>query len=120
ARLIIGVALIHGKGGERSGENEAREKEGAAFHDIPAVDGTGWSLSHDRLLRRGHDSYAGPVITRTAAPVSRPSRRRARASSASSSGSVSTVVTTGTFGARARNSSPSARVRFATERIERS
>src|SRR5438874_2053480 len=39
---------------------------------------------------------------------------------AASSGYVVTRVRTGTWGASARNSSPSRRVRFATDRIERS
>jgi len=58
--------------------------------------------------------------TSTAAPRSRPSRRRARASFACSSGKISVSVRTGTRGASARNSSPSRRVRFATEQRVRS
>src|SRR5207247_914041 len=50
----------------------------------------------------------------------RPLRRRSIASFARSSGSVSISTRTGTWGAIDRNSSPSARVRFATERITRS
>jgi nucleoside-diphosphate-sugar epimerase len=49
-----------------------------------------------------------------------PARRRESASFASASGTASTSVRTGTRGAVARNSSPSARVRFATERTTRS
>ena len=61
---------------------------------------------------------SGPYTTSTAAPRTRPSRRRASALFASSSANVSTSVRTGTRGASARNSSPSRRVRFATERSD--
>ena len=56
----------------------------------------------------------------TAAPLSAPLRRASRAWFASVNGKVRVSVRTGTCGARARNSSPSRRVRFATEQIERS
>ena len=57
---------------------------------------------------------------RTAAPRTRPERSAANAAFASLSGKHSTSVRTGTLGANARNSSPSRRVRFATERTVRS
>src|SRR5262249_57681408 len=56
----------------------------------------------------------------TAAPRILPSRRRVSASFASDSGNGSTSVCTGISGASARNSSPSRRVRFATDAIDRS
>src|SRR5438309_1299654 len=62
----------------------------------------------------------GSCTTSTAAPLMRPSRRRASASFARSSGKVSTEVLTGTLGASARNSSPSRRVRLATDTTRRS
>jgi hypothetical protein len=58
--------------------------------------------------------------TRTAAPSIRPARRWSSASFAWVNGKASIRVRTGTRGASARNSSPSARVRFATERSRRS
>src|SRR5690606_8151304 len=58
--------------------------------------------------------------TSTAAPCSAPRRRRSSASLAASSAKRVTSVRTGTLGARARNSSPSRRVRLATETIRRS
>ena len=58
--------------------------------------------------------------TSTAAPRNFPSLTRDNASLAALNGKVSTLVFTGTFGASARNSSPSRRVRLATEQIVRS
>ncbi len=58
--------------------------------------------------------------TMTAAPVKRPARRSSNACPPASSGYGWTSVRTGTRGASARNSSPSRRVRLATERIDRS
>ena len=60
----------------------------------------------------GHQHRRAPDLARSAAAAS--------ASFASSSGCASTSVRTGTRGASARNSSPSARVRLATERSTRS
>jgi propanol-preferring alcohol dehydrogenase len=62
----------------------------------------------------------GHYGTSTAAPCNRPSRSRASASFACSSGNVSVSVRTGICAASARNSSPSWRVRLATERTVRS
>ena len=56
--------------------------------------------------------------TSTSAPRTSPARSFASASFASSSGNVSTSVRTGISAASARNSSPSRRVRFATERSD--
>src|SRR6185437_1710032 len=61
-----------------------------------------------------------PYGTSTAAPSISPARSRRSASFACASGKASVVVRTGTFGARSRNSSPSRRVRLATERRTRS
>jgi len=55
-----------------------------------------------------------------AAPSNAPARRSASARSASASGYVVTCVRIGMRGASARNASPSARVRLATERSVRS
>src|SRR5262245_23836764 len=55
----------------------------------------------------------------TAAPRILPSRRRVSASFASESGNGSTSVCTGISGASARNSSPSRRVRFDTDAVDR-
>src|SRR5919204_698053 len=56
----------------------------------------------------------------TAVPASAPLRNAASASFASSSANLSTFTRTGTCGAIARNSSPSRRVRLATDRKVRS
>src|ERR687894_584108 len=65
-------------------------------------------------------SHQEGSTTSTAAPRTRPPRRALRASLASSSEKGKTSVRTGTLGARAKNSSPSRRVRLATERTHRS
>src|SRR5919201_1600848 len=61
-----------------------------------------------------------PRRSSTAAPRMCPVRSRSSASFASSSGNTSTSVRIGTCGASARSSSPSRRVRFATDRMTRS
>ena len=71
------------------------------------------SASSDGSRSRSHG-------TSTSAPRIVPARTRASASFACSSGTASTSVRTWAVGATARNSSPSARVRFATERTTRS
>ena len=81
-----------------------------------------------RDARRRRRTRRGPVARppqrpRARAPRRRAARRRAAGRaprSPSSSGKVSTSVRTGTRGASAMNSSPSARVRLATERSMRS
>ena len=102
--MAVSPARLAGRGGRagplRAGGAAARDAGGRA-PDAP------------RGLRR-------PQRTSTAAPRTRPSRRRSSASFAWSSGCVSTWVRTGTRGASARNSSPSARVRLATLRRVRS
>src|SRR6266550_9206284 len=60
-----------------------------------------------------------PIIS-TAVPLSLPARKRSSAVLACSKGNVSVFVCTGTRGAISKNSSPSRRVRFATEVITRS
>ena len=56
----------------------------------------------------------------TAAPRIRPVRSRSSASSARSSGKTAVSVRTGSSATSARSSSPSRRVRFATDRTARS
>src|SRR5688572_26295789 len=59
-------------------------------------------------------------MVKTAAPCTSPLRKRVKASFAADRGKVCTCVRTGTLGASAKNSSPSRRVRFATEQRLRS
>ena len=60
------------------------------------------------------------AIVSTAVALSLPARNKSSAVLASSNGNVSVCVRTGTRGAISKNSSPSRRVRFATEVITRS
>jgi uncharacterized coiled-coil protein SlyX len=60
------------------------------------------------------------AIVSTAVPPSLPARNRSSAVLASSKGNVCVSVRTGTRGAISKNSSPSRRVRFATEVMTRS
>ena len=69
--------------------------------------------------RAARRERVGTTVTYRA-PRTRPLRTRSRPSFARSSGSVSTAMRRGMRPARPRNSSPSARVRFATERTIRS
>src|SRR5262245_22478071 len=74
-----------------------------------------------RGLGLGGGCHEDAAYNETAAEPSMSAlRSRARASFVSSSGNTSTCVFTGIRGARARNSTPSSRVRFATERRTRS
>jgi hypothetical protein len=70
----------------------------------------------------GHAPLCPPYRygTSTAAPVSSPWRKRSSASLAAARGIGTTVVFTPAFGASARNSRASSRVRLATERTTRS
>src|SRR6266511_374409 len=72
---------------------------------------------HDRMRVRRAPLLQG---TSTAAPRTRPPRRSSSASFARASGYVVTSVRIPAAGASARSSSPSRRVRFATERTVRS
>src|SRR5438132_1516851 len=87
---------------------------------FPRQRAAGEQPESDRALGERASHPRGSCTTSTAAPLMRPSRRRASASFARSSGKVSTEVLTGTLGASARNSSPSRRVRLATETTRRS
>src|SRR6266545_1189608 len=85
---------------------------------VPARMGGAWCQTpKERLSAFVHTR---PYGTRTSAPRTSPRRSLSSASFPCSSGNVSTCVRTGTCGASARNSSPSRRVRFATERTTRS
>ena len=71
----------------------------------------------------GSDAWCGPPERqgiRTAAPLRAPDRNLSSATFASPSANVSTCVLIGTRAASSKNSSPSRRVRFATERTARS
>lgn len=80
-------------------------------------------FSFPQLERFGNCAQSGRhtecvgYMSSTAAPLIWPARSRRMASFASRKGNGWTCVLTGTRGARARNSSPSRRVRLATERI---
>jgi hypothetical protein len=93
------------------------------------IDKTHFSMAQQDVhhLGRGPPETDGntlnlPVIqgTSTAAPLSLPARRRSRASLARSSASASTLGRIPISPASARNSTPSRRVRLATERTDRS
>src|SRR5436853_5751092 len=78
------------------------------------------SVPYIRVIRGSLESQGTVVsIISTAVPFSWPERNRSSAVLACSKGNVSVSVLTGTRGAISKNSSPSRRVRFATEVIAR-
>src|SRR6266511_2188464 len=113
---------------------ERAQRVGGVVERVAAHAGTlsttdrseGLSLGHGgpghvrRTVPEARRARTGSHGTRTSAPRTSPRRSLASASFACSSGNTSTCVRTGTRGASARNSSPSRRVRFATERSTRS
>src|SRR6266576_3598158 len=80
----------------------------------------GLVVGTDRVRLEDDLGCHSPATASTAEPRSRPLRMLSSASFACSSANASTTVRTGTCGASARNSSPSRRVRLATERSTRS
>src|ERR671936_1217509 len=86
----------------------------------PAGRDPGLVVRADRMSLEDDLGRHRPATWSTAVPRSCPLRKRSSASFASSRANVSTSARTGTSGASARNSAPSRRVRFATERKVRS
>src|SRR5438093_12079830 len=117
-----------GTRGRRKGDNDRPRRDTVSIHHLKSIREKNLpdaEIRRCRFVREGivwaRQRVDGKIqnqkseITSTAVPSSLPARNLFSAVFASSRGKVSIFVFTGTRGAISRNSSPSRRVKFATE-----